>query len=162
MYTYSGRFVATQAQAKIPHANLHRVAEGGKAKHLNFLALEQPHFQEALANGIDTSHTGHLSALTALKLVEIHHRIPQTAGSRVPSGRTRISVGRWLRRHSRTSPIRSKQGQPACKTQSRHPLRTPISANRWTIAVSPQTFATSAHSPGLNSSRGSNVSVGMG
>src|SRR5262245_37740702 len=48
----AGSFGAPQAQAIIAQADFHRIAQGGKAKHLDLFALEQTHLEEALHESV--------------------------------------------------------------------------------------------------------------
>jgi hypothetical protein len=44
----ASRLAAAEAKAKVPQANLHRIAKRGKADYFQLFAFEHAHFQETL------------------------------------------------------------------------------------------------------------------
>ncbi len=69
----SGSFLPAQTQAVISETDLHGVAEGSEAEHLNLFPFEEAHFHQALHHGILPSNSLYVSALTKLQLVEGGH-----------------------------------------------------------------------------------------
>jgi hypothetical protein len=72
LHGHTGGFTAAEAQAIIPQADFHRIAEGGKTQHLDFFPFQQAHFQESLNQKIIPLNGSDKSALAWEKLIQIH------------------------------------------------------------------------------------------
>jgi hypothetical protein len=68
------------------------IAQGSEAKHLQHFPFDQPHFQEALANGVGSGNPNHHSALTSFKLIESRHDHSSTV---------RLAIAEWSNEDAR-------------------------------------------------------------
>jgi hypothetical protein len=70
--TDAGGFTTAKAQAIVAQPNLNGIAQRRDGDDLDFLALSQPHFEQALHQGIVSLQCFDPAALTDNKLIEVH------------------------------------------------------------------------------------------
>jgi hypothetical protein len=66
----TGSFGAAEAQAIIAQADFHRVAKGSEAEHLDFLPLQEAHFQQALHEVVIPVNGFNAAALSWQQLIQ--------------------------------------------------------------------------------------------